>query len=439
MFFRYCPIIFRLVFFGSVTLGVSSHNAFSKENLCDEFLRNVFTQSLETFFGYTSEDEVEILQFSAWIRETIVYENPQLQLSFWETQVNRNIISKDLIAIGLVNVNSREVEILSSSYANAKRASLALSFDPKKKWPIHPFTTDEEIGNSPRIPLPPFLDRPRSGEIPALPTASRSLILEGRVDGRVYSVKMPTNHPSREDYDSTKIDLVDEVEMAPLISNFLYEIESRGVRSRNVILLKDVIAMRDRKSTNGYLLREITSLFDHGTYFVPGFSLAQLSLKHQCRKASKLLGKILGTAYADFVLMTGLQYETPHGQNFLVEVTRDGYFTGRVAFRDLNDTFAAILPIAKFWKIPSRLLELFDIIYPVSNYLSLLPRLASFNGYFVDYDVATESYFQQMDRRLGTNFAQTAIIPSANAMALVEFFESDSGKARLKEVFKGWK
>jgi hypothetical protein len=47
----------------------------------------------------------------------------------------------------------------------------------------------------------------------------------------------------------------------------------------------------------------------------------------------------LGKALAEFMALTGMTYDSPHSQNFLVELDKDGKPTGKIVLRDFGDTY----------------------------------------------------------------------------------------------------
>jgi hypothetical protein len=194
----------------------------------------------------------------------------------------------------------------------------------------------------------------------------------------------------------------------------------------NVVLLTDVASVVQTVGENGYLIRDLSPIANGENYFIPGSFLEMHGRKHPLNR--KRISEVLGRAYADLVLWTGLQLETPHGQNVLLEVAPDGDLTGRVAFRDLSDTFLAIQRTARFWNMTP---ELHRLVSGPQNRNVLSPSIVDY-ALFGEPHLIMEAYMNRLEEAFG--LPRTG---EDRLSALEHFLGGDEGQRRLDELLSG--
>jgi len=188
------------------------------------------------------------------------------------------------------------------------------------RWPQHPLNTFSGV---------PFYTAPSAGSFPGQHSASRSLFLTG--SPVPASIKLPTDRPSRHVWDGNKAMLWEELALAVRRTNYLKARDRTLGSDPQITFLPEVLAIRDRSSGNGFLVRDLSPLSD-GSTWMPAFSLPY--------RRPELLEKYsasMGRLKARLLIRYGIQLDQPHPQNFLLQLGPDGQPTGKIAIRDLSD------------------------------------------------------------------------------------------------------
>lgn len=224
---------------------------------------------------------------------------------------------------------------------------LKSAYPQKIHWFFHPHNTSTQI---------PFQNLPKLGNIPVYYQASRSLTYFSNSES-IYSIKLGTNRPHLPygPYDgferlkiSTKMDLHQAITRMKLINS----IDQASKPDPYLILAKEIFAIEDKNTGEAYLVRDLNFL-KNPNYYLPGFSipyLAGIIAKINKQSVQQFWGnayaQALGRAKARLLIRYGLQFETPHPQNILIEFDSKMRPTGRIVFRDLSDT-KMITPVVK--------------------------------------------------------------------------------------------
>lgn len=125
-------------------------------------------------------------------------------------------------------------------------------------WPQHPLNTFSGV---------PFFDSPRTQSMPGLHTASRSLLLP---DAPIAaSIKLPTNRPSPSILDPNRTALFEDMAVAIRRTNCIQARDKVLGSDPKIRFLHDVMAVKDKKTGNGFLVRDLRPL-DDGTTWMPG-------------------------------------------------------------------------------------------------------------------------------------------------------------------------
>lgn len=178
-------------------------------------------------------------------------------------------------------------------------------------------------------------------------TASRSYIVVDPVSGAQFSIKTSTNQTGgnwkdkkqeyQDAFDILKIsDLMTRLQKVKPFTNFSVMHEPLVFGIENV---DQSIVIRDL----GKIARSDKFLY------VPGFSVLH---EEEGKRIALLNGSTdpatfwqknyvepMARAAAEMIARTGIWFDSPHSQNFLVEMTSDYKPTGRVVLRDLGDIY----------------------------------------------------------------------------------------------------
>ena len=178
-------------------------------------------------------------------------------------------------------------------------------------------------------------------------TASRSYIAVDPHNGAEFSIKGSTDKTGG--YWADKKQTWDDAKQIRKITDFVAETLKNQPALQNIVLLDETMAFGIKGLDQGLVIRSYDSLTNSGKTYVPGFSIMH---DETGRKIAKLNGsddpgtywnenynKPLAKALAEFMALTGMVYDSPHSQNFLVELDANMRPTGKIALRDFGDAF----------------------------------------------------------------------------------------------------
>lgn len=190
-------------------------------------------------------------------------------------------------------------------------------------------------------------------------TASRSYIIVDPQTKAEFSVKVSTNLTGGSWKD--KKQTYEDAWQIRMVTDYVYDMIKRSGKLKNIVLLDEPAIFGLEHLDQGMVIRDYGSLSYSGKKYVPGFSIMHSKLG---RDLAKLNGsddpaafwndhynKPLARAIAEFVALTGMTYDSPHSQNFLVELDTENRPTGRIVFRDFGDTYLT----REFFKEANRL------------------------------------------------------------------------------------
>lgn len=181
----------------------------------------------------------------------------------------------------------------------------------------------------------------------AYQTASRSYLVVDPKTGVTFSVKVSTNNTGGHWRDK-KQTWEDAKQVRMAYEYITEEIKNRG-GLKHGILIDEPAAFGLRAIDQGMLIRTYDVLHNGETRLVPGFSVLHEAFGRYLATLNgstdpadfwnEHYNKPLARALAELYAFTGMQYDSPHSQNFLVEIDRKGRPTGRIAFRDFGDAY----------------------------------------------------------------------------------------------------
>lgn len=278
----------------------------------------------------------QIFQTQSAAVRALVQQDAYFQWVKWEQTANLKQYEKSatIVHLPFSKVSHESVSIQSDSkipeairdYFIKSRSTL---------WVKHPH-------NKAKVP---FMNTQDVGTIPALYSASRSMVLTGPLRG--FTLKAPTDRPHGKDggYQPEKANTADDVLSALIHSRHIENQDRLLGKDDKIIILPEVLTIADKKTNIGFVLRDTRAL-DDGNYYLPAFSIPYVG-----REISRLNGqnfelfwlehyaRLLGEAKARLLLRYGLQMETPNPQNMLIQLDRNLKPTGKIVFRDISDAF----------------------------------------------------------------------------------------------------
>ncbi len=178
-------------------------------------------------------------------------------------------------------------------------------------------------------------------------TASRSMIIEDPATGRVYSAKVSTNQTGGQWRDK-KQDIAD-AEQVRLVSDYVETLQ-KSVGFQHFKFLPEPAAFYLGAVEQAMLVRSLGDAGEGKSYFLPGFSALHEKTGVEIAKANgardvvkfwnENYNKPLARALAELAVVTGLTFDSPHSQNFLIELDSKLKPTGKIILRDFGDSFA---------------------------------------------------------------------------------------------------
>jgi hypothetical protein len=179
-------------------------------------------------------------------------------------------------------------------------------------------------------------------------TASRSYIIEDPNTKAVFSGKVSTNITGGNWRD--KKQAVDDAEEARMASDFVQAEKARAPFQDLVIMDEPAMFGIEGDVDQAMLIRTLADLPKGDKIYIPGFAVMhdETGKKIAALNGSKdpeayweeHYNQPLAKAVAEFAARTGLTYDSPHSQNFLVELDSKMKPTGKIVFRDFGDTYA---------------------------------------------------------------------------------------------------
>lgn len=182
----------------------------------------------------------------------------------------------------------------------------------------------------------------------AYQTASRSYFLVDPKTGAVFSAKVSTDKTGGQWTD--KKQTWEDAKQVRLAYEYIMDaIKSRGGLG-NGVLIDEPAAFGLSKINHGFLIRTYDALLNNPNLrLIPGFSVLheefgrELAERNGAKDPAAFwnehYNKPLARALAELYAISGMQFDSPHSQNFLVELDEKGRPQGRIAMRDFGDAF----------------------------------------------------------------------------------------------------
>lgn len=181
----------------------------------------------------------------------------------------------------------------------------------------------------------------------AYQTASRSYILVDPVSGVEFSTKVSTDKTGGNWTD--KKQTYEDAWQIRMVTDYVHERVKNGPSLQHIVFADEPAIYGLEKIDQGMVIREYGKLANSGYSYVPGFSIMhdatgrRIALANGSKDPAKFwnehYNKPLARAMAEFFVLTGMTYDSPHSQNFLVELDSKERPTGRIVMRDFGDTY----------------------------------------------------------------------------------------------------
>ncbi len=264
--------------------------------------------------------------------------------NLWNSPEFQRPIETVEIPIVELKKNSLTIEYFGSEEDKQQIEKLLVGAQGRKLWFQHPYNTSSNV---------PHYNQGRSDSLKGYLSSSRSLFF--RLNGKFYSIRMPTNQPRgpMEDTNLAKVNIAPELEIASDNMDHITEVEKLFGTMPELIIAKELAIVKTVSSNNtkglpteksGFLIRNLVFLENKNRYYMPAFALSEVG-KMISQKAGKPFSdfwikkyaEALGVVKAQLLIHYGLQMDFPHGQNILLELNEKMMPTGRFVLRDIDD------------------------------------------------------------------------------------------------------
>lgn len=216
-------------------------------------------------------------------------------------------------------------------------------------------------------------------------TASRSILVHDPATNLVFSLKTSTDRANGQWQD--KAQPVRYAESAMLANEHVRATEAELGAFEHVVVLREPGAVMFGAIDQAQIFRLLGDITTGKSWNVPLFSVLSQKVMSDLMAANQMsteqvlerVGEMWGRAQAEFVLKTGISVSSAHSQNFLIELDRDGKFTGRIVFRDFAD--AHLMKEFVRGPVADRLLRHWESLRDAANGIFKRTLTASFMPY----------------------------------------------------------
>lgn len=268
----------------------------------------------------------------------------------WETGANAVAMrSNEMVKIEHYEIPLRLLNFdIDRDIAQSTRDSLVFMKEGEKyvRWVINPEDTKWHLE------IAKFLEThgvssKKHQFFEAYKTASRSYIVVNPENKAEFSAKVSTDVTGG-NWTDKKQSYEDATQIRMIMKHINAQIRKTGQLKRSVLL--DEPAIFGIKSLDqGMVIRAYDGIAGTGNKYLPGFSAVHdrvgrsIALQNGSKDPAKFwnenYNKPLARALAEFIAATGVAYDSPHSQNFLVELDKHNKPTGRIVLRDFGDSY----------------------------------------------------------------------------------------------------
>lgn len=283
-------------------------------------------------------------------------------------------------------------------------------------------------------------------------TASRSYIAVDPKSGAEFSVKVSTDRTGGNWRD--KKQTWDDGKQIRLMTDFVNDQLRKQPQLENIVLLDEPMAFGIKSIDQAMIIRSYEDLKASGKRYVPGFSIMHEELGREIAKANgssdpaafwnEHYNKPLARAIAEFFALTGMTYDSPHSQNFLVELDAKNRPTGKIVLRDFGDTYIAEeffkavnrTDISTAWEKDNVLQKRISVAVGIlhgnqaPSWMDVTHDTKAANS----YDQWGRDFFNEFDkefkRQTGIELTGNSPAPSRNGMYIMRSYRMDDANAK---------
>lgn len=177
-------------------------------------------------------------------------------------------------------------------------------------------------------------------------TASRSYIVEDLTTGAQFSIKVSTNKTGG--HWKNKHQQIQDAKEIRQIAEYVYQ-EQQAKPFQNLITMDEPGIFSLEALDQAMVIRTLDGLVGNERIYLPGFSAVhsktgrEIALRNGSTDPEQYwrenYNKPLAKALAELAVRTGLTYDSPHSQNFLIELDSNYRPTGKIVIRDFGDSY----------------------------------------------------------------------------------------------------
>jgi hypothetical protein len=178
-------------------------------------------------------------------------------------------------------------------------------------------------------------------------TASRSYIVRDPINGVQFSSKVSTNKTGGNWTD--KKQTWEDAWQVRMAYQYVEDVIKERGGLKNSVWIAEPAAFGIEALDQGMLIRAYDSLADGKTTLIPGFAALhedwgrEIARQNGSNDPAKFwndnYNKPLARALAEVYALTGMSYDSPHSQNFMIELDENNKPTGRIGLRDMGDSY----------------------------------------------------------------------------------------------------
>ncbi len=276
--------------------------------------------------------------------------NSAFQLVTWETKANGASAprSNELIRVEHYEIPLKLLEQdFDDTLEPAIRDSIIFTKNGEKyvRWLINPEDTKWHLE------VKEFLKKHKVDSEPkkffdGYLTASRSMILVNPNNGATFSMKVSTNLTGGKwsDKKQTWKDARQVRRMNKYVKGSIPKMQTQSL-----VIMDEPLAMGIKELDHGMVMRSLNDLPEDTHYYIPMFSILHETEGVRIAKLNgasdpvkfwdKHLVEPLANAMAEYFSITGAWHDSPHAQNFMVELDSEMKPTGRIVLKDLGDSY----------------------------------------------------------------------------------------------------
>lgn len=363
------------------------------------------------------------------------------QLVVWETKANAVATrSSDIFDLKHYEIPMRLLEYdFTAQLDSAIKDSLVFEKNGETyvRWVINP---EDTLYHSKiqKMLIDAGLDGEPKSYLKAHLTASRSMIAYNPHNQISFSIKVSTNHTGGNWTD--KKQTWDDAKQIRRISDAMKEISER-MNFSTLVIMDEPMAIGVPNLDQGMIVRSLNDVPGGQTYYLPGFSALH---GEEGERIARLNGATdvaeywkthyndqLAKALAEFTSTSGVFYDSPHSQNFMVELDKNLKPTGRIVLRDFGDAYVIQAIVEQ--TTHADLIDIWDADHVVktgkaTQYIGILHGNTAPGWLSADNYIGwTDSFFENYDRR----FSQLTNIDEAvfNQIPVSKNYSGFSGYA----------